>query len=279
MNAHALLTDWKVYPSFLIGWLLLAVLYLIGMGPLRRRLGLAPRIDRGRMVLFVTGLAVMFVALQGPIHELSDRYLFSVHMVQHLLITLAVPPLLLAGTPDWMLRPLLRPAPVARAARLLTRPVAAFVLYNALFTAWHVPPLYDLVMRNHDVHIAMHLSILAAAVILWWPVVTPVPELNHLPYGGQILYFFLLALPMMVLSSLISLSDHVLYPFYASAPRIFGITPLEDQQIGGLIMWVPGTAVLWVGITVAFFKWSARQDGAGEPPPEAAAPARPPGGR
>jgi putative membrane protein len=267
-----LLTDWKVYPSFLIGWLLLAALYLIAMGPWRRRLGLAPRVDRGRSALFATGLAVLFVALQGPIHELSDHYLFSVHMVQHLLITLAVPPLLLAGTPDWMLRPLLRSAPVASAARRLTWPLAAFVLYNALFTAWHLPPLYDLVMRNHDVHIAMHLSILAAAVILWWPVVTPVPELNHLPYGGQILYFFLLGLPMMALSSLISLSDRVLYPFYAEAPRIFAITPLEDQQIGGLIMWVPGTAVLWVGITVAFFKWSARQDAA-EGPPQSAAPA------
>lgn len=279
MDAHALLTDWKIYPSFLIGWVLFAVLYLIGVGPLRRRYRLSPRVDRGRLAFFMAGLGVMFVALQGPIHELSDTYLFSVHMVQHLLLTLAVPPLLLAGTPGWLLRPLLRRGLVRRAAGFLTRPVVAFLLYNLLFTAWHVPALYDLVMRNHGVHIAMHLSILAGAVILWWPVVTPVPELNHLSHGGQILYFFLLGLPMMLLASLISLSDRLIYPFYASAPRLWGLTPLEDQQIGGLIMWVPGTAVLWVGITVSFFKWSASQDGDARPPAESARPARVTGGR
>jgi putative membrane protein len=261
MTDHALLTDWKVYPSFLVGWILLALLYAIGVGPLRRRYRLAERPDHGRAAFFAAGLGVMFVALQGPIHELSDHYLFSVHMLQHLLLTLAVPPLLLAGTPAWLLRPVLRTQAVARVARFLTRPLVAFGLYNALFAAWHVPALYDVVMRDHDVHIVMHLSILAAAVILWWPVVTPVPELNHLAYGGQILYLFLLGLPMMALASLITLADHVLYPFYAEAPRLWGLTALEDQQIGGLLMWVPGSAVLWIGITVAFFKWSTGQEG------------------
>ncbi len=274
MTDHALLTDWKVYPSFLIGWILLAVLYAVGVGPLRRRYRLAERPDRGRAAFFAAGLGVMFVALQGPIHELSDHYLFSVHMLQHLLLTLAVPPLLLAGTPAWLLRPVLRPEAVARVARFLTRPLVAFGLYNALFAAWHVPALYDVVMRDHAVHILMHLSILAAAVILWWPVVSPVPELNHLPYGGQILYLFLLGLPMMALASLITLADRVLYPFYAAAPRLWGLTALEDQQIGGLLMWVPGSAVLWIGITVAFFKWSARQEGSASPA-RPSAPSRP----
>jgi putative membrane protein len=142
----------------------------------------------------------------------------------------------------------------------LTRPIVAFALYNVVFTAWHIPAAYDLMMRNHDVHVAMHLSILVTAVILWWPVVTPVRELNHLSYGGQILYLFLLGVAMTPLAAIISLSDSLLYPWYASAPRLWGLTPELDQQLGGLIMWVPGTAVLWAAITVAFFKWSSSEE-------------------
>ena len=260
VDARELLSHWTVYPSFLIGWFLFGAAYLLGVGPLRRRYGWAERVGGGQVVLFLSGLLLLFLALQGPLHDLSDSYLFSAHMVQHLVLTLLVPPLLLAGTPSWLVRPLLSAAPLRRAARFVTRPPVAFALYNVLFAAWHVPALYDLMMRDHDVHIFMHLSILAAAVILWWPVTGPVPELNRLPYAGQILYLFLCGLPMMLLAAIITLSDSLLYPWYASAPRLWGITPAVDQQLGGLIMWVPGSMVLWVGMTVAFFRWSAEKE-------------------
>ena len=260
MDARELFSHWTVYPSFLIGWALFGAAYLAGVGPLRRRLRLAERVGPGRVALFLGGWALLFLALQGPLHDLSDTYLFSAHMVQHLVLTLLVPPLLLAGTPAWLLRPVLRPTALRSAARLLTRPAVAFALYNVFFTAWHVPALYDWMMRVHSVHIVMHLSILATAVLLWWPVLGPVAELGRLPYPGQILYLFLLGLPMMMLAAIITLSERVLYPWYASAPRLWGLTPLEDQQLGGLIMWVPGTMVLWIGITVAFFRWSAAKE-------------------
>jgi putative membrane protein len=255
-----LLTHWTVYPSFLIGWLVLGAAYVVAVGPLRSRLAGSERLEPSHPVAFFTGWILLFLALQGPLHDLSDTYLFSAHMVQHLIITLLVPPLLLSGLPTWVVRRILRPRPLTAAARLLTRPLPAFALYNAVFTVWHVPALYDLMMRHHDVHILMHLSIIASGLLLWWPVVGPVPELGRLSYGAQVLYLFLLGIPMMGLAALITLADSVLYPWYAAAPRLWGLSPRMDEQLGGLIMWVPGTMILWVGMTVAFFKWSAEKE-------------------
>ncbi|MFN2432139.1 MAG: cytochrome c oxidase assembly protein [Gemmatimonadota bacterium] len=255
-----LLTDWTVYPSFLIGWALFGAAYAAAVGPLRRRYGWAERVQARHPLTFLAGLAVLFLALQGPLHDLSDRYLFSAHMVQHLVLTLAVPPLLLAGVPPWLAQAALRVGAMRRAVRALTRPLVAFALYNVVFTFWHVPAFYDLMMRHHDVHIAMHLSILATAVVLWWPVAAPVAEPGRLGYGPQILYLFLLGIPMMALAAIITLAEGRLYPWYGPAPRLWGLTPLQDEQLGGLIMWVPGSMALWAAITVVFFRWSAQKE-------------------
>jgi putative membrane protein len=257
-----LLSHWTVYPSFLIGWLLLGAAYVAAL-ILRRRADPTARVDLPRAAAFFAGWILLFLALQGPLHDLSDSYLFSAHMVQHLIITLVVPPLLLAGCPDWLLRPLVARARIARWIRALTRPIVAFALYNDVFTVWHIPALYDAMMRHHDLHIVMHLSIIASGLLLWWPVLSPLPELGRLSYGAQILYLFLLGIPMMALAALITLADHVVYPWYAAAPRLWGLTPRMDEQLGGLIMWVPGTLVLYVAMTIAFFKWSSQREDVG----------------
>lgn len=246
---------WDVPLEVALGVAVLASAYLLGAGPLRRRHGWAERITPVRVVAFLGGLVVLLLALSGPLHELADRYLFSAHMVQHLLLTLAVPPLLLAGTPGWLLRPLLRSRGVLRVARALTRPLVAFVSYNVVLVAWHLPVLYDWAMRNHAVHIVQHLTFLATAVQLWWPILSPLPELRLSP-PARMLYLFLAGVPMVLVAALITLSDEVLYPFYAEAPRLWGLTPLADQRAGGVIMWVPGTLVFLVAITVVFFSWA-----------------------
>ena len=129
---------------------------------------------------------VLLVALNGPMHDLSDYYLFSVHMVQHLLLTLAV-----AAAPDrWGRRAGCcgrcsgRPA-VRAVARVLTHPVVAAVIYTVTIAVWHLAPYYDLMMRNHDVHIATHLMFMVTATIMWWPVMSPVPELPRLPLRAR----------------------------------------------------------------------------------------------
>jgi putative membrane protein len=207
----------------------------------------------------------MFGTLNGPIHDISDFYLFTGHMVQHLVLTFVTPPLLLLGTPGWMLRPALRFPPVAAVARFVTTPRAAFAIFNLTLATWHLPPMYNSAMYYHPVHIGQHLMFLTTAVIVWWPLLSPLPELPRLSYPGQMLYSFLMTLPMTVVSIFIVYSDHVLYPAYASAPRMWGLSPLEDQRLGGLIMWIPGGLFFYLLASVIFFRWvsSARDDRAG----------------
>jgi putative membrane protein len=252
-------SEWVLYPDFLIGWLLFGALYILSAGPFRRHFPGSAPVPLWQIGCFATGMAVMLVALQGPLHELSDYFLFSAHMVQHLLIMLVMPPFLLLGTPGWMLRPLLGVPGVRPIARTLTRPVAAFLLVNIIFGIWHFPEPYDLMMRDHAVHKAMHVMIMAVGVTLWWPVMSPLPELPRLPGPVQMLYLFVLGIPMMVVAVVIAFADTHYYTWYALAPRIYPLSEIEDQRLGALIMWVPGALVMWVGITFAYFRWSRRE--------------------
>jgi putative membrane protein len=239
--------SWDLHPSVIIGLVLLGGLYVF-LGGLRTA--------RSRVVSFGVALVVLLLALNGPLHNLSDNYLFSAHMAQHLLLTLVFPPLLLYGCPAHVVRPLLRPHGVMAIARVVTRPVAAGLIFTAPIVIWHFPALYEAALRNHNLHILQHLVFLATAVIMWWPVLSPVPELPRIPHLLQMLYLFLLGIPMSITGALITLSDRVLYPFYAAAPRVGGLLPIQDQQIGGLLMWVLGGLMLWLVMTVIWFRYS-----------------------
>ena len=247
---------WSLHPSVLLGTGILGALYFYGIGPLRRRHG-GPR-PRPADFLVLSALAAVAASLNGPVHDLSDYYLFSMHMVQHLMLTLVFPPLLLAGTPDWLLRPLLARPGVLRTTRLLTLPWLAALLFSASIAVWHLRPFYDLMMRSHEVHIATHLMFMVTATLMWWPVMSPLPELR-LPTGLSMLYLFLVGIPMQVVAALITFADQNLYPWYATAPRTWGLTPLDDQQLGGLIMWVPGNLYLFAAIGVLFFRWAREE--------------------
>lgn len=248
--------QWDVHPSVVIGLVLLGGLYVY-LG------GLAA--PRRRVASFAAALVALGLTLNGPLHNLSDGYLFSAHMLQHLALTLVFPPLLLYGTPAWVVRPLVRPVWVRRLARAVTRPLAAGTIFSIPITLWHFPQFYEAALEHHALHIVQHLVFLATAVIMWWPVLSPVSELQRAAYPTQLLYLFVLGLPMSLAGALITLADGVLYPFYAAAPlpRVFGLTPLADQQLGGLLMWVVGTIYLWVAASVVWFRWSAREE-AGE---------------
>jgi putative membrane protein len=252
--------SWALHPSVLIGTGILGALYVWGIGPLRRRHGWGPPVPLWRVGCFMAGLLVMLVSLNGPIHDLSDYYLFSVHMGQHLLLTLVLPPLLLAGTPGWLLSPLVRRPRVRAVARVLTHPVVAAFLFTVTLAVWHTVPAYDLMMRDHDVHVFTHLLFMAAAVLMWWPVMSPVPEVPPLGLGPSMLYLFLVSIPMQLVAAIITLANSVLYAWYAVAPRTWGLSPLDDQKLGGLLMWVPGNLYMFLAIGVVFFLW-AKQEG------------------
>jgi putative membrane protein len=209
----------------------------------------------GQKLAFAAGLATLLLTLNGPIHDLSDDYLFSMHMVQHLLLTMLVTPLLIAGTPGWMLRPALRIRAVAAVARYITTGPAAFTIFSLTIVVWHLPPLYNYALAHHPVHIVQHLCFLVASTIMWWPVMSTMPELPRLSYPKQMLYLFVLTFPMTLVAVIITYADTLLYPLSASAPRVMDLSPIQDQRLGGLIMWIPG-GLIFVGVlSVVFFKW------------------------
>ena len=244
-------TSWTIHWSTVIGLAVLGVLYHW------RASRTAPAPSGLQRLAFLAGLLVVFVSLNGPLHDLSDYYLFSAHMVQHLLLTLVVPPLLIAGLTGAMLRPVLGVPVIGAIARRLTTPISCFVIFNVTLAAWHLPPVYNTALAYHWVHIIQHLMFMGAAVLMWWPIMSPLPELPRLSYPGQMLYCFLLSIPMSIVSVYIVYSRSVLYPAYASAPRVWGISPLDDQLIGGLIMWIPGGLFLFGVASVVFFRWAS----------------------
>ncbi len=254
LHAGAALSPWRfsVHPSTVIGVIALAVLYRW-----RARVGtrLGYELGRTKPALLTLALVTLFLSLNGWLHDLSDSYLFSAHMVQHLVLALVIGPILIMATPGWMLRPALAYRPVAATARWATSPFRTFAIFNVVMCAWHLPPLYNLAMAHHPVHIVQHLMFLIAAVLMWWPILSPLPELPRIAYPMQMLYLFLMSIPMSIVAVYITYADSVLYPAYAVAPRIWGISPMQDQLIGGLIMWIPGGLFFFAVISVIFFRW------------------------
>ena len=185
-------TTWNADPVVVGGLVALGVAYAVAVAR-RRRVDPAARIGPSRVLSFYGALAVLGGALTGPLHDLSDYYLFSAHMVQHLVLAFAMPPLLLHGTFGWMLEPLLRHPAVLALGRRLTRPMGAAACFNLVMVVWHLPPLYNLAMEVHPVHVVEHLMIMAAPLCGRWPVPSPA-ALPGSPDPRQLLYLVVVGL-------------------------------------------------------------------------------------
>jgi putative membrane protein len=250
---------WTLFPSVVIGCLLFVVGYELLAGPLRERWSLSPvgptTTDR---VMFHGGIALVFCSLQGPLHELADVYLFSGHMVQHLAITLLFPPMAIRGIPPWMWTPVTRRPWAVAVGRALTNPFVALGQMTAVLWIWHFPVMYDWALVDHNVHIVEHLTFMASFVVMWWPAHSRLDAIPALTPGTRMVYLFLCTIPMKALGAILTMSDYVLYGWYASQPRVFGLDPLTDQRAGGLIMWLPGGLVFWVSIGITFFRYYGR---------------------
>ena len=241
------------HPSIPIGVAILIAIYLGAC----RAAGRRP--TRRQAMWFALAMGAILYT-HTELDELADARIFSMHMLQHLMQTLVIPPLLLLGTPGWMLRPWVLSRPIKPVARILTTPVIAFLIFSAVFVTAHFPPIFDRMCRDENFHIFLHLCFMAAGVLLWWPILSPLPELPRLSYPAQILYLFLLMIPMTAVAAPITLATRVIYPWYTEGAHGWGLRPLEDQVLGGLIMWVgQGTYLMFV-FTFIFYKWQQRED-------------------
>ena len=251
------LPPWHVHPEV---WLLfgsIVAAYLIAASRRARETG--EPVDGRRTRFFVSGMAVLWIGADWPIHDLAERYLYLIHMTQHLLFTLVAPPLLIAGMPAWLLRRYLRPKPVATAFGFLTKPLVALILFNSALLFVHWPAVVELSVRSGWTHFGLHVLLVGTALLMWWPVMSPLPEYPALPAPGQMIYLFLQSLAPTIPASFLTFGDHVLYPVYGTFPRIWGIGALTDQLIAGLIMKLIGGAILWAFITAIFFRWHRQE--------------------
>jgi cytochrome c oxidase assembly factor CtaG len=250
--------DWE--PSVIAGCAALLLSYLAAV---RFRFTL-------RSLSFVCGVVVLLLALVSPLDTLADGYLFSAHMVQHILLILVVPPLLVMGIPRELIGRMLRYAPLRSVERTFSNPLLAWMLGVGSMWLWHWPPLYNVAMSHEGVHIGEHLTFLVTATIFWWPVVGPV-EKSRLSRLTAVIYLFSACAAHTVLAILITFAPVGIYPAYlqpseglgilALVRDQWGITPKIDQQLGGLLMWVPvcliylsfilGTMIRWYGVPMA----------------------------
>lgn len=247
--------QWALELDVLLLCLGLAAAYYYVVVRLRTRIGEASPVSRSQAVTFSLGIVMIYAAAGSPMHELADTYLASAHMLQHILLMLVVAPLLLAGTPVWVWQALIRKPEVMRLARILTHPVMALAAFNAVFLLTHLPTTVDAQLERGWFHLLVHTSQVGAGLLMWWPILSKVPELPRLSYPSQMGYLFVQSLLPMVFASFIIFADSVFYSYYETAPGIWNISPIEDQQVAGMIMKLLGSVILWVFIAVAFFRW------------------------
>jgi putative membrane protein len=251
------LPAWHPHPDV---WLLLgsiAAAFVIACRRHAERTG--DETPRRTKRLFLGGIALLWLASDWPMHDLSERYLYSIHMVQHLTFTLIAAPLLVAGAPAWMLRKVLVVRPAMRVVRFITRPLVALIVFNGMLLFTHWPAVVNASVGSEWTHFALHVLIVASALVMWWPIVSPLPELPALSPPGQMLYLFVQSLAPTIPASFLTFGHTPLYTAYAAFPRIWGIDALTDQLIAGLFMKIVGGAILWAVIAVVFFRWGSRE--------------------
>src|SRR5438105_1644424 len=244
-------------------WMLVAAIVVSGVyavrviGPKAVRDG-SPIVTGRQKSWFALGVLVLWAAADWPVHDIGERYLYFVHMLQHLAFTMAVAPLFLLATPTWLARLIIGDGWFAgNVIRRLCRPVVAGVLFNAAFVFVHYPPTVNASATNGALHFGLHVLIVATALLMWMPVCGPLPELR-LSLPGQMLYLFCQSIVPTIPSAWLIFAEHPIYRVYDTAYRMGGIPSVDDQQIAGVLMKLGGGFLLWGVIFVLFFKWSAR---------------------
>jgi cytochrome c oxidase assembly factor CtaG len=258
--ASAVFASWAFDWGTLFLLLVVAGLYLRGW--LRLRDELPHKYTSGRLAAFAGGLVAIVVALESPV-DAFGALLLQAHMLQHLLLTMVAPPLLLVGQPvlpllrglpRWVFKdalgPFLSTRELKRFGHTIVHPVVTWLAFSAAIIVWHSPKLYDLALRSPGWHQAEHACFFWSAMLFWWPVIGVWPSHPVWPEWAMIPYLLLAGMVNMGLSAVLSFSTHVLYASYASAPRVWGISALEDQAAAGGIMWVLGSIIMLVPATV-----------------------------
>jgi cytochrome c oxidase assembly factor CtaG len=263
-NWHDLVRAWSFEPLVIISLIITALLFIIGLYRLKGR-----SIRAWEALCFAGGWLALFIALVSPVHAWG-RVLFSAHMSQHEILMLVAAPLLVLGRP---LIAFLWALPLSWSRRLgnlgkitwinrvwqgLTIPLVAWLLHAIALWTWHIPAFFDATLHSETVHTLQHLSFLLSALLFWWALIHG-PQ-GAMGYGAAVLYVFTTSIHSGALGALITVAGSVWYPSYAGLTASWGLTPLEDQQLGGLIMWIPAGLVYVIAGLALFAGWLREAD-------------------
>lgn len=266
MNSYVqvLLQSWSGPAAVDAALCLAALCYARGWN--RLRIVASRQFPVWRLATFVAGLVTVWIAIGSPLEALDDVSL-TIHMVQHLLLAAIAPPLLLLGAPELPLlrglpqtlaravvSPFLRSPLTRRFGRMVFNPTICWLVLTLALIGWHIPAVFELALRWDWLHKLEHASFLCAGLLFWWPVVQPWPSTPRWPLWAIPLYLFAATLPCDALSGFLTFCDRVVYPSYISAPRAFGLSPLEDQQFAAALMWVAVTFIFLVPAVLVTLK-------------------------
>ena len=270
-DLQAFLLSWSFEPTIVIGVLVAGGLYARGWRRLRRRGQGGKFLKPWRAWCYAGGLATVVIALMSPIATF-DSVFFFMHMTEHVLLIMIAAPLIWLGAPMvptlWGFNRTARirigkifheSHPVHRFFTYLTQPGVALAIYVLVLFGWHFPPLYDAAQGSTLIHELEHAMFMGAALIYWWPVIHPSGARRRLGYGAGILYIFPAKIAGFVLGAGLTLSAEPYYQTFLDSPSIWGLDPLGDQQLGGLIMWVVG-GLLYIIPLLALVIMMMRED-------------------
>lgn len=263
MLGAATLPGWSAHPDV---WLLVAVL-AVGYWMVIERVGpqyVAPGarvVTKAQVTAWSLGVFAVWLSSDWPVHDIAERSMYSVHMVQHLLITLIAVPLLMLGTPAWMARWVLNPGSRRfRFVRYWARFLPAVIVFNVMLVLSHVPAIVNTSAENGLLHFTIHSALFLTAFIVWMPVLSPLPEIPRLTWLLRMVYLFLQSIVPTVPASFLTLGDKPLYKHYVGLPHLWGMSTLEDMQVAGLIMKIGAGLFTWALIAVIFFRWAADEE-------------------
>lgn len=251
--------DWRHWhnePWLVGGLVVVAWLWAVLAGPLRPRLAPGQPFPRGHAIKFYLGLIFFYLAVGSPLDQIAERYLFSAHMLQHQLLVYPAAILVLLGLPAWMIDPWLGRPALRRIIRFKTHPVVCALVYSLVISLWHAPWLYDWALRDKLVHVVEHLTFFGAALLYWWPMLSPSRLFPPIPYAAQLLYIVAVIIAMTPVFAYLTFSHGILYPTYEYAPRLFAdFSAADDQLLAGVMMKIIGMFVALGAFIRAFYWW------------------------
>jgi len=247
--------EWHPEVIGLVLCLIAAYVYMVRvLSPVAARSG-QPPVTRRNIGCFAAAMTMLFVASWWPIHDLGEQYLYSVHMLQHMMLSYFLPPLALLATPEWLFRTLIGDGRLYRVVRWFCHPVVAGVIFNVAVMVTHVPGVVDASLGNGPLHYALHFMVVMTALLMWMPVCGPIPEF-HIGTAGKMIYLFLQSVIPTVPAGWLTFADGVVYKPYGEQPvRVWGLSATNDQQIAGAIMKIGGSVFLW---TIVIYLWFNR---------------------